>query len=146
MSCSTCRYSFFLPSYTTLFKCYRLTSYMMSNNLPLNFSSTCFSLGDLSCRYNPVTSKVLTSCPFYAYITIVMNRDSKDTVVDEIISPYFRYLFCLLPLAHDLSFTLLYSFNFIKFIASNVFKYLVKRSESLGITKGFLVLPLYIAV
>ena len=55
---------------------------------------------------------------FYASITILVNRDSKEIVGDEILSPYFKYIFCLIPLEHDIPPTPPYEYNFIKFMAS----------------------------
>ena len=116
-----------------------LTSHMISTKYPFVFISTCLSLGNSACEYAPGTSNVLISNILYMYITVVVNRVSKETFGDDIIPHYFKYLLCLLPLAHDLPFTLTYCLNFIKFTASKAFffKSCFKRSGSVGITKTF---------
>ena len=82
------------------FKCSVLTSHIMYENQPLSFSSTCLFLGHLVCRYGTGTSKLSTSCSSYTSINILVNRDSKDTVDDDIYYAYFRWhitfpsLFC----------------------------------------------------
>ena len=120
MAHRTCRYSTFVPfPYTIFLMCYGLTSYMVFTNSPLNCSSAYFTLGNYTFKYFPGTSKFTTSHCLYESIAIVMNRYSKERFGDEIIFLYFKCILFVLPLAHDLPFTLPSHFNFIKFLASN---------------------------
>ena len=88
---------------------------------PLIFINTFLSFGISACRCALVTPKVSTLSPSCASNISVHNNTSKYTMGNNTLSPYFRYIFCLLESAQFFPFIFPHLFTFTRFTYSNIF-------------------------
>ena len=86
MSLTMIRYkTIFYLLIMTFVSCSGFTLHMMYPKYPSNFRITRLSFGVSACRYAPGASKVLTYITVYVLVTIVVDRSSNETIVDNII-------------------------------------------------------------
>ena len=125
--------------YLALFLCSRFIWYIISLNSPLNFNKTFFSFDISAWKYAPGTSKVATCFLFYASITSVVDKPSRDTLSDATLSPSFKCLFWLIQFAQVLPLMIPFIFYFMRFTASSACLLSTSISSSVfnGITTRF---------